>query len=240
MDEIAVPTDEGIFGVKPIAVALPPEALVPFEFASRHERRQFEFFAGLNHPHFGLCARVAVGPLRAYAKTSGIGFHLVAVHALSTAANAVPALRRRVRDGATVVEHAAVHPSFTVPSRVGAGFTFCEVPFERALPGFAEAGRAAVERVAAEPSLEDAPGRDDYLFLSAIPWVDFTGIQHAMQYHPHDCVPRISWGKVVPADGGGEVMAVSIQAHHALVDGSGLGEFYAAFERYVTAVADGQ
>ena len=217
-------------------MALPPEDRIPYAFASEHERRQFDFFRALNHPHFGLCARARVDALRAFAKTSGFGFHLCAVHALSVAANAVPGLRRRIR-GEAAVEHRVVHPSFTAASRVGGGFSFCEVGFRLDVAGFAEAGRAAVERVGEEPTLDDAEGRDDYLFLSAIPWVDFTGIQHAMQYHPHDSVPRISWGKVVPAARGGEEMAVSIQAHHALVDGAALGLFYAELNRYVASLS---
>lgn len=167
-----------------------------------------------------------------------MGFHLAAVHALSSAANAVPELRRRGR-ARHVVEHARVHPSFTAPSDVGGGFGFCEVAFDTDALAFAGAARAEVARVATAPSLDDAPERDDYLFLSALPWVDFTGIQHAMQLHPGDWVPRISWGKVVPSAAGGEEMAVSLQAHHALVDGRAVGAFYAEFASYVAGLPAG-
>ena len=219
-------------------MALSDEDYHVHAYASAHARRQFDFFRGLNHPHFGLCARVDVTRLRSWARASGAGFHVAAVHALSSAANAVPELRRRLR-GEEVVEHARVHPSFTVPSDVGGNFGFCEVAFDTDAAAFAETARAEIARVATAPSLDDAPGRDDYLFLSALPWVDFTGIQHAMQYHPHDSVPRISWGKVVPRPGGGEEMAVSIQAHHALVDGRAVGAFYEALETYVEKLAIG-
>ena len=217
-------------------MSLPAESYRRHVFATAAAERQFGFFRQLNHPHFGLCARVDVTRLRASAKTSGLGLHLACVHALTAAANAVPSLRRRVRrmDGEeVVVEHAAVHPSFTVPGTDTGAFGFCEVGYVPDALAFAGAARDALARVADDPRLEDQPDRDDYLFLSAIPWVDFTGIQHAMQYHPHDCVPRISWGKVVPRLGGGEEMSVSIQAHHALVDGRGVGDFFAALEAYI-------
>ena len=42
---------------------------------------------------------------------------------------------------------------------------------------------------------EDEEGRDDFLFLSAIPWISFTSFSHAMHYTPADSVPRITWGK---------------------------------------------
>ena len=56
-----------------------------------------------------------------------------------------------------------------------------------------------------------------------------------MQHHPHDRVPRISWGKVaalVVGTGGRQKMAVSIQAYHAPAGGWGLGEFYATLDGY--------
>ena len=42
-------------------------------------------------------------------------------------------------------------------------------------------------------------------------------------------MPRIAWGRVVERDDAAEV-ALSIQAHHALVDGLHLARFFARFE----------
>ena len=220
---------------------LPPEDARVLDFAAAHPhaRAQFDFFRAMNHPHFGLVATVDVAPLWAFAKTHNAPFNRLVTHAVSTAANAVPALRRRIRGegaDALVVEHARVHPSYAVDTDASAGFSFCEVGFRESWPAYSEAAAAVENAMRAAPSMADAPGRDDYLFLSAIPWVHFTGIQHAMHYHPHDSVPRISWGKVLPR-GEQLVMPVSIQAHHALMDGRGLGDFYAALEAYVAGVS---
>ena len=87
------------------------------------------------------------------------------------------------------------------------------------------------------PSLEDQPGRDDYLFLSAIPWVSFTSIQHAMHFHPHDSVPRISWGKFFEQNGK-ILMPVSIQAHHALVDGRHMGAYFETLQIHLNSIQD--
>ena len=218
---------------------LPPPDYREVGFAHPHDRRQYDFFRAMNHPHFGLVARVDVAPLWAFAKTRGAPVNRLVVHAVSTAANAVPALRRRIRGRgaeAVAVEHARVHPSYAVETDAGEGFSFCEVGFRDGWTAFSVEAAGAEAAMRADPSIADAPGRDDYLFLSAIPWVHFTGIQHAMHYHPHDSVPRISWGKVLP-QGDRRLMPVSIQAHHALVDGRALGAFYAALEAYVAGLA---
>ena len=81
-----------------------------------------------------------------------------------------------------------------------------------------------------KPVFEDEEGRDDFLYLSAVPWVSFTSISHAMHYHPHDSIPRISWGKYFK-DGDKTLMPLSLTAHHALVDGRNMGEYFNLFEK---------
>ena len=218
-------------------MALPPPQTRNHVFAHPHERRQFEFFSALNHPHHGLVARVDVTALRGFASREQLGFNRAVVHAVSTAANAVAPLRRRIRHG-EVVEHAVVHPSYAARTGVSEGFSFCEVAFDPDAAAFCSTAQRVETEVLANPSLADEPGRDDYLFLSAIPWVHFTGIQHAMGYHPADSVPRITWGKVIE-DAGRHVMPLAAQAHHGVVDGAGLGAFYEAFEAYVAACGTG-
>jgi chloramphenicol O-acetyltransferase type A len=83
------------------------------------------------------------------------------------------------------------------------------------------------------PSLEDEEGKDDYLFMSSIPWVSFTGLQKAM-HQPGDSGPRIAWGKYFDAQGK-TLLPISIQAHHALIDGRHIGAF---FERVRTLAAE--
>jgi chloramphenicol O-acetyltransferase type A len=86
-----------------------------------------------------------------------------------------------------------------------------------------------MQRRQSEPSFEDEPGRDDFLFLSAMPWVSFTGVQHAMHLTPADSVPRIVWGKYYQQEGR-TFLPVSVQVHHALVNGLEIGRFFAFLE----------
>jgi len=82
------------------------------------------------------------------------------------------------------------------------------------------------------PSMEDEEHRDDYLFLSAIPWVSFTSFSHAMHYTPADSVPRITWGKYFE-EGEKILMPLSVQAHHAVVDGRHTGKYFELFQKYM-------
>ncbi|MEO1449114.1 MAG: CatA-like O-acetyltransferase, partial [Bacteroidota bacterium] len=88
----------------------------------------------------------------------------------------------------------------------------------------------AEEAVKQEASLEDNPERDDYLFVTSIPWIHFTSFQHPINVTDPDSVPRISWGKFVK-EGERVWLPLSMQAHHALVDGWHMGQFFQEVEK---------
>lgn len=104
-------------------------------------------------------------------------------------------------------------------------FGFCTVGYRPDFAAFATRAQASVEAIRRNPSLEDEPGRDDLLFMTAIPWVAFTGLEHPIHMHPADSVPRIAWGKLT-RQGERLQMPLSVQAHHALMDGLHLARFY--------------
>jgi len=96
------------------------------------------------------------------------------------------------------------------------------------------AARAAeqIAYVKEHPTLEDEPGRDDLLYMTAIPWVSFTSLMHPLDLDPVDSVPRLAWGKFFE-DGECLKMPLSVQAHHALMDGIHMGRFYTKVQDYL-------
>ncbi len=186
-------------------------------------QRHFALFREMDVPHFNLCANVDITELYPWVKEQGFSLNTVLVYIFTRAANAVPELRQRIQ-GEAVVEHEIVHPSFTVLAP-GDLFSFCAVDYTPALRAFHVKAEALIRRVQADPTLTDEPGRDDYLFMTSIPWVAFTSIQHPIHLHPADSVPRIAWGKFF-AQNERLLLPLSLQAHHALVDGLHAGRFY--------------
>ena len=82
-----------------------------------------------------------------------------------------------------------------------------------------------MDKVRSLVNLKDEPGRDDLLFVTSIPWVSFTNITHPISMHPVDSIPRISWGKYFEENGKTK-LPLSVQAHHALVDGIHTGRYF--------------
>lgn len=186
-------------------------------------RRHFDFFRALDYPHINLTAPVEVGALRALVRERGGSFFKCVLYLATRAANELPELRQRIR-GETVVEHERVHPSYTFLTEDEV-FGFTHVDYTPDAAGFFAAAAAAEERVRRQPTLADEPGRDDYLFVSSLPWVAFTSISHPIHMRPVDSVPRLTWGRFTE-EGDRTTMPLSIQAHHALVDGLHFGRYY--------------
>lgn len=193
-------------------------------------REHFELFNTFNHPHFNICANVDLTRFRPYVKEQGFSLSAAIIYVIARAANAIPEFRYRMRDE-EIVEHEIVSPSVTILVDNDL-FSFCTIDYSQDFSEFA--GRAArlIAAVKDNPTLEDPPGRDDLLYMTALPWVSFTSFAHPMRLHPADSIPRFAWGKYFK-EGGLLKMPLSAQGHHALMDGIHIGKFYAEIQEYL-------
>ena len=192
-------------------------------------REHFEVYNAFDHPHFGMCANVDLTNFYPYVAELDRSITTAIVYVISRAANAVPEFRYRIRDG-DVVQHDVVHPSTTILTDDDL-FSYCTFDYVEVFSDFAARAAETIAYVKEHPTLEDEPGRDDLLFMTAIPWVSFTSFLHPLPSHPPDSVPRFAWGKFFD-DSGRRKMPLAVQGHHALMDGIHVGEFYAEVQEY--------
>jgi chloramphenicol O-acetyltransferase type A len=194
---------------------------------------QFRLFRTYAKPHFATTARVDATHLTGRRKADGVSPYRACLYAIGAGLHAVPELLTRFR-GDTVVRHDTVALSMTVPRDEG-GFTFGYVPFHPDFPRFdSEAARLIAEAAATPDFKENAGRRDDVAFLSCLPWLDYTSLDNAIS-GPDDCIPRISWGRIVD-HGTRRDMAMTLEVHHALVDGVHVGRFFAAVQEALDRV----
>jgi chloramphenicol O-acetyltransferase type A len=188
---------------------------------------QFRFFRAYEKPHYAVTARVDVTRLLALRKGQGVSPYRACLYAIGAGLHAVPELRMRFR-GDVVTLFDKVDLSMTVPLADG-NFRYAYVPYD---PDFAVFDAKAAALIAAEAAggeLNANEGmQDDVAYLSAMPWLDYSSINNALP-HAQDCIPRVSWGKFVESEGRWS-MAMTIEVHHALVDGRQVGEYFAAVQ----------
>lgn len=186
-------------------------------------RAAFEHFRRLGQPFFSLCARVDVSGLEArIASVAGATRFLAYHHAALCAINRIDAFRMRL-DGAAVRLHERVHGSTTL-LKDDDTVAFADLPFDADFGRFVAAALPAIAAARAAP-FALGQSSEAAVYMTTIPWLDFTQFTHALHGDPADSVPRLAFGKIVNGS-----MPVAVEVHHALVDGLHVGRFYAAME----------
>lgn len=183
----------------------------------------FDYYQAVDYPHFNITANIDITNLKKFCSDHNHRFFNVLVYFVSKAVNEIEEMRMRVRNDDVIV-HDVIHPTFTVLKEDDT-FSFCEVPFNLDYKSFYDLCDHNIKVVKEEGGLEDEPGRDDYIFISSVPWISFTSITHPVQMSPVDSVPRITWGKYFE-QGDKVLLPFSVQVHHGLVDGLHLGRLF--------------
>lgn len=202
--------------------------VIDLETWPRH--KHFKVFNSFDYPHFNLCADIDITKLKDLVKERGLSLHTTLVYILSRTANEYPEFRWRIR-GEKIIEHEVVHPSASVMTK-GDLFSFCTMKYHRDFSQFYDRAEETIAYTKQNPYLEDEPGQDDLLFMTSIPWVSFTSLMHPIHMHPADSVPRIAWGKYFH-ESSMIKMPLSVQAHHALMDGFHVGRYYQKVQHYL-------
>jgi len=201
------------------------------DIESWERREQYSLYRQFDQPHFNMCVNVDVTTFYAELKKQGVTFTSGVLYVLARAANDIPSFRCRIR-GDGVVEHDVVHPATSVLSD-DEFLGFCSLRYTTDFDSFAAAATETLALAKQRPSLKGEPGRDDVLYTTSIPWVSFTSFAHPMHFHPADSVPRMAWGKRFQ-ESGRLKMPLSVQGHHALMDGVHMGRYYEKVQWYLT------
>jgi chloramphenicol O-acetyltransferase type A len=207
------------------------ETLVDFETWPR--AAQYRWFRTYDRPHYATTSRLDVTHLVGRRQADGVSFYRASLFAISQGLHAVPELLMRFR-GDTVVRHDTVDLSMPVPTPKGS-FNYAYVPYVADFTTF----DAQADQIITDTALQDdlnplGAGTDNVAFLSCMPWLDYTSINNAMP-HKNDSVPRVTWGKYVAEDDRWR-MAMTLEVHHALVDGAQVGAFFAAVQGALDAI----
>lgn len=70
----------------------------------------------------------------------------------------------------------------------------------------------------------DAAGHDVY--ISCVPWFDYTHIAQEFPLDNTDSTPRIMWGRFTEDEKGGKTLSYTVQVNHRLIDGIHLARLF--------------
>ncbi len=200
-------------------------------------RSAFEYFRDFDKPWFSVCTRVDVAPLARL--VAGIGSASLALawhHLVLRLVNRVEPFRYRLQGGQVWV-HEEVHGSTTV-LRDDGSFGFATLEMRPDFAGFASGAGAAIA-AARDSQRPFEPGGEEraLVYFTSLPWVHFTSFSHARRHGREDSIPRFAFGRIAD-EGAQRWLPVSIDVHHALMDGVHVGDFVQRFEAALAAPQD--
>jgi chloramphenicol O-acetyltransferase type A len=201
------------------------------DLARWKRRAHYEHFRGYRQPFFGVSVDVDATRLWLRCKTAGgPPFFLSSLFLMLRAANATEAFRLRLRKrGVWLHDRVAVGPTLLRPDHT---FAFARIEWATTLKRFIGAGGRALAVSAARQDLDPNPGEDDIVYHSSLPWIRFTSFTNAI--NGGDSIPRIVFGKCAK-EGRRYLMPMSVEVHHAVVDGLDVARFT---ERFQDALAE--
>lgn len=205
------------------------QAPVYLDLAQWPRRAAFDFFRGFDLPCFNICVRLDVGPMRAAVRELGCGSLTLATHYTAIRlANEVEPFRYRA-EGDAVRVHPVVHGSTTV-LREDESFGFATLLHQ---PNFLAFAQHAQQAIAQARDVRSAFVPAEYgtgtVHLTTLPWLHFTSYSNARQWGEYDTIPKIAFGKI-QQEGDAWWMPLSVEVHHAMMDGLHVGRFVQAFE----------
>ena len=196
-------------------------------------RTTYEFFLNYKDPFFNFAANVDVTNLRRFCREHKLPFSIATLFYSQQTANSIREFRLRWL-GEKVVEFEIIEATQTVLND-DETFSFCYFEAKPTVFEFVEAGLAAREKYLKLKTFDVETDRIDMIYYSVIPWVSFTSFKHASSGDRKQTVPRIVFGKIF-SSGDRELMPLSVEAHHAMMDGLHVGRFFERFQAAIDAL----
>lgn len=193
----------------------------------------FNFFKDTDCPHYSITANIDVVNLYKFCKRNNLSFYYSMIYLVTKTCNSIQEFRYRIREDC-VVFHEVIKPSFTLPTKNNLfRFSWCE--YEDDLFKFVSKLVDSCESKVEDLIVNFDFSKDDFIFLSCTPWIHFTSFTNPYNTKMPDTFPRITWGKYIWVNNS-LTMPVSVQVHHALVDGYHLGMFYEKLQAFINKI----
>ena len=199
-------------------------------------KEQFNFFKNYENPFFNICANVDVTKLFKFVKKNNYSFFLSSLYASIKAANLIEQFRYRIKNDDVII-YDTINLGSTVLND-DETFNFCYFDYCPDFEKFYTAAKKIIEQNKIHRFKMDAHReKDNVIYYSVIPWISFTSFSHARNYSTRESIPKIVFGKITKV--GEKInMPVSVEVHHALVDGLHVGKYFKLLQEILDTPED--
>ena len=190
------------------------------DISNWNRKEHFEFFSAFDEPFFGITTPIDCTIAMKRAKEIEIPFIVYYLHKTLVAINSVENFRLRI-ENKRVYLYDEIDASATI-MREDKTFGFSFMKFHEDIHEFNEIVQKEIERIQTTTGILTREYPENIIHFSAVPWINFTGLTHSRNFGVADSCPKISYGKLIE-ENGKKSMALSVTAHHGLVDGYHIG-----------------
>jgi len=193
-------------------------------------KNAFNFYKDFDDPYFNTTINIDVTNALNASKAKSESFFLKCIYLSLKAANEIENFRMRI-SGDRVKLYKSINGGSTL-FYDDESFGFCYYDFVESSSKFIEESDKRIQAAKREKSFDPSNTKEDLLYFSSLPWVQFTSIKHAQDRRINNSIPRISFGKYFK-DKDRILMPYNVEVNHALMDGFHMGKFLDLLQKYL-------
>ena len=193
-------------------------------------RNHFEHFRSMQYPYVGVTNDVDVTELVRFCKSYHYSFYLTFLHLAALAADDIREFRQRIHNKG-IVEYTQC-PTSHIELLDNGTYCYCTLHHHLPLNEYIEYAENVRKLSREKGSIEEEDAVESMYFISSLPWLHYTSLIQPVA-GGEDSNPRITWGKFQNDHNGKVQMPVTVLAHHGLVDGIHIAQFYQNLEKYI-------
>ena len=177
----------------------------------------YRFMENVDFPFYSVTVPVDVTNVKKVSKEKNISFYMAMTWIVTKAVNSIENFKIRYRDGELYLLD-ITHPSYTYLK--GEDFIIVNGNMQDDMVKFCNDSIETAEKQTDIINNEIEP--DDLIYISCLPWFDFTHLTNERNFDKYDNIPRIAWSKY-SEENGRLMLHVSFDVNHLFIDGYHLG-----------------
>ncbi|ALO42543.1 CatA-like O-acetyltransferase [Pseudoalteromonas phenolica] len=195
----------------------------------------FKFFLPFSQPYFNVVIDLDAKLLFKYAKSQQLSFTACYLYCLQEAVERYAPMRYRIVDDEPV-EVSGVSLS-TVFLRADESFRFVPLEIQNSLLEYCDHYTHQKQNFLGKPLLNsyfvENADKITQMYISILPWFKFSGFKHAEHTPIASGIPKVVFGQYQKEQG---TLPISIEVHHALMDGLHISQFIDVFNQVVAEI----
>ncbi len=192
----------------------------------------FNFYKDFNFPRYQVTVEIDIKKYYDYLKRHHLPIFFGIMHLVLSKMNEIDNFKYRILDEGVIL-HDTLHPSFTDKIKDGDTFKIVTGKYLDDIKSFCDLSKEISQKQGDLFIDFREEQRSDLVYVSSFPWAKYTQISNATMVEPYDAIPRIIWGKFEDINGK-MMMPLTIEVHHALVDGYHVGLLIKNIEKTIS------